>query len=104
MKSSGSPCPIDQISIIPFTRCPILRTQLWRILSKCWTEKRIPIIWKWAVAVFIYKKGSPDNPENFRPIALEPVMLKILTSVIRNKIFKFVCDNKYIETNIQKGF
>ena len=28
MKSSGSPCPIDQISIIPFKRCPILRTQL----------------------------------------------------------------------------
>ena len=104
MKSSGSPCPIDQISIIPFKRCPILRTQLWRILSKCWTEKRIPIIWKRAVAVLIYKKDSPDNSENFRPIALEPVMLKILTSVIRNKIFKFVRDNKYIETNIQKGF
>ena len=31
-------------------------------------------------------------------------MLKVLTSVIRNKIFKFVCENKYIETNIQKGF
>ena len=104
MRSSGSPCPIDQISIIPFKRCPILRTQLWRILSKCWTKKRIPIIWKRAVAVFIYKRDSPDNLENFRPIALEPVMLKILTSVIRNKNFKFVCDNKYIETNIQKGF
>ena len=104
MKSSGSPCPIDQISIIPFKRCPILRTQLWRLLSKCWTEKYIPTIWKRAVAVLIYKKDSPDNPANFRPIVLEPVMLKVFTSAIRNKIFKFVRDNKYIETNIQKGF
>ena len=67
MKSSGSPCPIDQISIIPFKRCPILRTQLWRIISKCWTEKYIPTVWKRAVAVLIYKKDSPDNPANFRP-------------------------------------
>ena len=94
----------DQISIIPFKRCPILRTQLWRLLSKWWTEKYIPTIWKSAVAVLIYKKDSPDNPENFRPIVLEPVMLKVFTSAIRNKIFKFVRDNKYIETNIQKGF
>ena len=104
MKSSGSPCPIDQISIIPFKRCRILRTQLWRILSKCWCEKYIPAIWKRAVAVLIYKNDSPDNPANFRPIVLEPVMLKVFTSVIRKKIFKFVRDNNYIETNIQKGF
>ncbi len=51
----------------------------------------------------MYKKDSPDTPANFRPIVLEPVMLKVFTSVIRNKIFKFVHDNNYIETNIQKG-
>ena len=37
-------------------------------------------------------------------IVSEPVMLKVFTSVIRNKIFKFVRDNNYIETNNQKGF
>ena len=28
MKASGSPCPLDQLSIICFKRCPFLRTHL----------------------------------------------------------------------------
>ena len=104
MKSRGSPCPLDQISIIPFKRCPILRTQLWRLLCKCWQEKQIPSIWKRAVTILIHKKGPLDNPSNFRPITLEPVMLKVLTSLLRNRIFEFVRENRYIETKIQKGF
>ena len=75
------------ISIIPFKRCPILRTQLWRLLCKCWQEKQIPSIWKRAVTILIHKKGPLDNPSNFRPITLEPVMLKVLTSLLRNRIF-----------------
>ena len=31
-------------------------------------------------------------------------MCKILTSLVRNRIYDFLCRNKYIETNIQKGF
>ena len=104
MKSRGSPCPLDQISIIPFKRCPILRTQLWRLVCKCWQETQIPSIWKRAVTILIRKKGPLDNPANFRPITLEPVMVKVLTSLLRNRIFEFVRENRYIETKIQKGF
>jgi len=32
MKASGSPCPLDQISIISFKRCPYLRTYLTELL------------------------------------------------------------------------
>ena len=40
----------------------------------------------------------------FRPITLETVPLKIFTSCLRNSIFKFLADNKYIEQSIQKEF
>ena len=57
-----------------------------------------------AISILIYKKGSSTNPENFRPITLQPVFAKIFSSVIRNRIYSFLVKNKYIETNIQKGF
>ena len=31
MRASASPCPFDQVSIIVFKKCPIMRTILWRI-------------------------------------------------------------------------
>ena len=104
MKSRGSACPFDQISIIAFKRCPILRTRLWRIICQCWTEKSIPSVWKHAAAILIHKKDTAENPANFRPICLEPVLLKVLTSVLRNRTFNFVCSNGFIESEIQKGF
>ena len=33
MKTSGSPCPLDQISIISFKRCPYLRTYLTELIQ-----------------------------------------------------------------------
>ena len=32
LKSSASPCPLDQVSIIVLKKCPYLRTYLWKII------------------------------------------------------------------------
>ena len=104
IKSSGSPCPLDQISIIAFKKCPVLRTQLWRILQHCWSNKSLPSCWRNAITILAYKKVNMSDPSNFRPITLEPVLLKVFNLVIRNRLYQFVSTNKFIETNIQKGF
>ena len=104
MKSSGSPCPIDQLSIICFKRCPYLRTYILNVCNEVIATNTIPEAWKKAVTILIYKKGDPKLPENFRPITLEPVTLKIFTSLIRDQLFEFLLNNKYIETYFQKGF
>ena len=52
--------------------------------------------------MLIHKKGSTDDPANFRLITLESVPLKIFTSCIRNAIFKFLKENNFIEHQIQK--
>ena len=57
-----------------------------------------------AVTILIYKKGDEGLPENFRPITLEPITLKIFTSIIRDQIYEFLLKNIYIETYYQKGF
>ena len=54
--------------------------------------------------ILIHKKEECEDPENFGPITLESAPLKILTSLIRNKMFSFLSENKYVEHEVQKGF
>ena len=54
--------------------------------------------------LLIYKKISPKQPFNFRPTTLGPLCAKVLTSLIQNRMYSYLIRNKYIETDIQKGF
>ena len=104
MKPSGSPCPLDEISIICFKRCPYLRSYLTQIIHAAWSSSVVPSEWKRACTILIHKNGDTDNPANFRPITLQSVPLKVFTSCLRNKTFQYLVENKYIEHNIQIGF
>ena len=103
MKASGSPCPLDQLSIICFKRCPFLRTYLSEIIRTAWSTGSVPSEWKKACTILIHKKGNVNDPANFRPITLQSVPLKVFTSCLRNAIFNFLAANNYIEHEIQKG-
>ena len=104
MKASGSPCPLDQISIIVFKRCPYLHSYLQLVFKKISSTGQIPSMWKKAVTILIYKKGEQNDAQHFRPITLETVPLKIYTSFLRNRMYNFLNKNGYIESTIQKGF
>ena len=104
MKSSGSPCPLDQLSIICFKRCPYLRSYLADLIHETWRSGTVPTEWKRACTILIHKKGNTNDPSNFRPITLESVPLKVFTSCLRNAIYSFLTSNNFIEHNIQKGF
>ena len=104
IKSSSSPCPLDKISVICFKRCPYLRTFLTENIRIVWESGRVPSEWKKACTILVHKKGSSDDPANFRPITLESVPLKVFTSCLHDYIFSFLEKNNCIETEIQKGF
>ena len=53
MKTSGSPSPLDQISIICFKRCPYLRTYLTELIQAVWFSGTVPDGWKKACAILI---------------------------------------------------
>ena len=74
-----SSCPLDQIIIICYRRCPYLRSYLTAIIAEIWKKKVTPPTWTKAITIFIHKKGSTDNPDNFRPFTLETVTLKNLS-------------------------
>ena len=104
MKSSGSPSPLDKISTICFKRCPYLRLFLTNSISHIWESGQIPAEWKKACAILVHKKGSSDDPANFRPITLKSVPLKVFTSCLHDCMFSFLKQNDFIEAEIQKGF
>ena len=96
MKTSGSPCPLNQLSIICFKRCPYLRTYLTELIRSVWLSGTIPVEWKRACTILVHKKGEAD----------ESIPLKVFTSCLRNSVYNysFLAANNYIEHNIQKGF
>ena len=104
MKASGSPSPLDQLSIISFKRCPFLRTYLTDLIHAVWLSGTIPSEWKKACTILIHKKGDTNSPSNFRPITLESIPLKVFTSCLRNALYTYLTANNFIEHNIQKGF
>ena len=104
MNPPGSPCPLDQISIVCFKRCPYLRFYLTEIINTAWSAGVVSSEWKRACTILIHKNHETSNPANFRLITLQPIPLKVFTSCLRNITFQFFVDNNYIEHNIQKGF
>ena len=61
MKLSGSPCPLDQLSIICFKRCPYLRTYLSELIQEIWLSGTVPNEWKKACTILIHKKDNTDD-------------------------------------------
>ena len=104
MKSKGSACPLDQFSVIPLKKSAYLRSYLTEIIQTVWKSGQIPDTWRKAASILIHKKESTDDPQNFRPITLQSVPLKVFTSTIRNSMYEFLLKNNYIENRIQKGF
>ena len=96
MKSTGSPCPLDQILIICFKRCPCLRSFILDICTEVLRSNTLPAQWTKVATILIHKKGDPSLLENFKPITLEPVCLKTFTSLLRNRVFTYLTNNQYV--------
>ena len=47
---------------------------------------------------------APHLPANFRPIALTSCVGKVSTTMFKNRWLRFMVDNKYLDTTLQKAF
>ncbi|CAB4034717.1 Hypothetical predicted protein [Paramuricea clavata] len=63
------------------------------LFSHCFKKRDVPPAWKSAITVLIYKKGSTDNPSNFRPIALMSCLYKLVMGVIAKRLTSWAIDN-----------
>ena len=65
-------------------------------------EGIVPLKWKIANVVPIFKKGNRCKPENYRPVSLTSVVCKLLESLLRDHMVEFM--NKHNLLNHSQGF
>ena len=72
-------------------------------MNACMHQKITPKQWKKSNIYTIYKKQNPNNPLNYRPIALLSATNKIYSSLITKRLSDFLEDNNCL-SEMQGGF
>ena len=58
--------------------------------------KIVPDDWKKAILTPPYKDGSPDDPSNYRSIAILPASSKILECLVHDQVMDYVNRHKIL--------
>ena len=66
-------------------------------------EGIVPLEWKEANIIPLFKKGSRNKSENYRPVSLTSVICKLLERLIKDHLVDFLANNKLINPS-QHGF
>jgi len=85
-------------------KCPILSSAVYKLISACWNTFSVPTCWKRGFTVLLYKKNDAEDSSNFRLISLLPELYKLFASVLKERLFKCVDQNNFIDNNVQKDF
>ena len=99
-KSTGP----DQISVRMLNKTfPYIGPVLTDIFNRILDEGVFPKVWKIARVTPIFKSGSKDDPGNYRPISVLPVLSKIFEKHLNINIQIFLNENHLISSS-QSGF
>ena len=104
IKSSASPCPLSQVSVIAFKSTQYYDHILRKSFSQQGKQELFEKLGNLAYQCQLTKKGYLNEPECFCPITVQPVLSKIFTLVIQNRRYQFVEKNEYIKSNLRKDF
>ena len=99
-KSAG-PDNIHPAVLIPLK--PLVLPLLTKLFNHSLVTGVIPKAWKAAIIAPIFKGGNQTLPENYRPVSLTSVVVKLLERVIRNRICAFFNDQDFFNPS-QHGF
>ena len=103
LKESSAPGPDGMHPKVLKECAKELSLPLYLLFRSSLDEGKIPECWKTAHVSPIYKKGSKQDPLNYRPISLTSIACKILERIIRNKIMDHLEANNIL-TKMQHGF
>ena len=63
----------------------------------------IPDDWANIITIMLHKKGDPQNPDNYRPIALVNAVTKLFTQILYQRVLKW-CNKNDAIPEFQSGF
>ena len=64
-------------------------------------ESEVPAYWKETRLKVIHKKGDQQNPENYRPIAVLPILYKLFSRILCSRVTGFLLTAQSVD---QAGF
>ena len=103
MPSAGS-ADVDAIST---SLLKFLLDEFSTILAKLFNmsvaRRTFPTQWKAAVITLVYKKGKKSDINNYRPISILPLMLKVFEKTIDQQFLEFL-EEEDLLFNAQHGF
>lgn len=102
-KDLSSPGSDDIMNISLKKGKHILIPALTKFMNICNSCQDIPVEWKLAQIIPVFKNGDKANPSNYRPISLTSNVCKLWESVVNGKLVDFL-EKKKIFTDSQHGF
>jgi hypothetical protein len=76
---------------------------LGHIINVLLQYSKVPSMWKIAKVIPIHKKGAHNNPENYRPISVLPVLSKVLERAVHQQLSEFLKEQNLL-TKYQFGY
>ena len=104
--SNGTACGPDNIPneiIKHMGASPKFVEVLTHLFRACMAQQKIPSTWKKSNIFTTYKKDNPNNPLNYRPIALLCTTYKLYVTIITGRLTNFMEENKCF-SEMQGGF
>ena len=102
MKDNKSP-GVDGIPKLLKEIVEQISTPLAKLFNLSLEEGIVPSEWKEANITPLFKKGSRNKTENYRPVSLTSVICKLLETLIRDHMVEFLVTHNLINTS-QHGF
>ena len=80
----------------------IITPALTHIINLSIKTSTFPAMWKWAKVIPLLKAGNADSilPKNYRPVALLPILSKILEKVVFRQLVKYLEENNLVHPNL----
>ena len=72
---------------------------LTHILNLSISQGKFPDNWKTSKISPIHKKNDHLNPENYRPVAIIPVLSKVLERAVHNQLIQYIKENNLLNPN-----
>ena len=82
---------------------PILSYYLTHIFNLSLSSGKVPKCWKKKRVTPVFKKGDTDDVNNYRPISILSVSMKVFEKVVHSQVYDFLIDSKILSEN-QSGF
>ena len=58
------------------------------LFNTCLHHRQVPKAWKNALIVLIHKKGNTSDIKNYRPISLLPIMYKVFSNILLQRMIR----------------